>query len=85
MLKDETQTSPFDKVEPECDGLEQQDGLSILQILDKLEEVCDTLLSRFDPICFIMEKVLLIILHKNILKSFSHKKFAFDPSPDKLG
>ncbi len=52
-------------------GLEQQDGLSILQILDKLEEVCDTLLSRFDPICFIMEKVWLITLQKNILKPFT--------------
>jgi len=65
--------------------LEQQDGLSILQILDKLEEVCDTLLSRFDNFSFIMEKIWLIILHKNILKPFAHKKLAFDPSPDKLG
>jgi hypothetical protein len=65
--------------------LEQQDGLSILQILDKLEEVCDTLLSRFDPLFFILEKVWLITLHKNIFKPFTDKKFAFDSSPDKLG
>jgi hypothetical protein len=32
-----------------------------------------------------MEKVWLITLHKNILKPFTDKKFAFDPSPDKLG
>jgi hypothetical protein len=70
---------------PECEGLEQQDGLSILQILDKMEEVCDTLLSRFDTFSFIMEKVWLITLHKNILKPFTDKKFAFDPSTDKLG
>jgi hypothetical protein len=37
-----------DKVEPEFGGLEKPEGMSILQVRDKLEDVSDTLLSRFD-------------------------------------
>jgi hypothetical protein len=43
-LLDET----VDKVEPEFGGLEKPEGMSILQVRDKLEDVSDTLLSRFD-------------------------------------
>ncbi len=36
-----------DKVEPEFDGLKKQDGLSI-QVPDRLEDISNALLSRFD-------------------------------------
>jgi len=44
-----------DKVEPEFGGLAKQEATNILQILDKLEDVSDALLSRFDSFSFIME------------------------------
>jgi hypothetical protein len=53
---EDTQADPLDetvdKVEPESDGLEIQDELSILQVLDKLEDISDALLSRFDYFFF---------------------------------
>jgi hypothetical protein len=44
-----------DKVEPEFGGLEKQEATNILQVLDKLEDVSDALLSRFDFFSVIME------------------------------
>jgi hypothetical protein len=59
MPDEDTQADPLDetvdKVEPEFDGLEIQDELSILQVLDKLEDISDALLSRFDSFSFITE------------------------------
>jgi hypothetical protein len=37
-----------DKVEPEFSGHEKPEAMSILQVLDKLEDVSDALLSRFE-------------------------------------
>jgi len=52
MLEEGIQTSPkeeaVDKVEPEFDAVKKPDGLSILQIPDKLEDISNALLSRFD-------------------------------------
>jgi hypothetical protein len=49
---EDTQADPLDetvnKVEPEFGGLEKPESMSILQVLDKLEDVSDALLSRFD-------------------------------------
>ncbi len=45
----------MDKVEPEFGGLAKQEATNILQVLDKPEDVSDTLLSRFDIFSFIME------------------------------
>jgi hypothetical protein len=44
-----------DKVEPEFGGLAKQEATTILQVLDKPEDVSDALLSRFDIFSFIME------------------------------
>jgi hypothetical protein len=52
MPDEDTQADPLDetvdKVEPEFGDLEKPEAMSILQVLDKLEDVSDTLLSRFD-------------------------------------
>ena len=45
----------MDKVEPEFGGLAKQEATNILQVLDKPEDVSDTLLSRFDSFSVIME------------------------------
>ena len=45
----------MDKVEPEFGGLAKQEATNIRQVLDKPEDVSDTLLSRFDSFSFIME------------------------------
>ncbi len=45
----------MDKVEPEFGGLAKQEATTILQVLDKPEDVSDALLSRFDIFSFIME------------------------------
>ena len=37
---------------PEVDGLEAQEG--ILQILDRLEEIADTLITRWEHLIFII-------------------------------
>ncbi len=56
MPDEDTQADPLDetvdKVEPEFGVLEKPEGMSILQVLDKLEDVCDPLLSRFDFFVF---------------------------------
>ncbi len=46
-----------DKVEPEFGDLEKPEAMSILQVLDKLEDVSDALLSRFDSFSFITEQL----------------------------
>ena len=52
MSEEDIQTSPkeeaVDRVKPEFDALKKQDGLSILQIPDKLEDFSNALPSRFD-------------------------------------
>jgi hypothetical protein len=59
MPDEDTQADPLDetvdKVEPEFGDLEKPEATSILQVLDKLEDVYDTLLSRFDYFSFITE------------------------------
>jgi hypothetical protein len=59
MPDEDTQADPLDetvdKVEPEFGDLEKPEAMSILQVLDKLEDVSDALLSRFDSFFFIME------------------------------
>ncbi len=59
MPDEDTQADPLDetvdKVELEFGDLEKPEGMSILQVLDKLEDVSDTLLSRFDSFSFIRE------------------------------
>ena len=47
----------MDKVEPEFGGLAKQEATNILQVLDKPEDVSDTLLSRFDSFSVIMEYI----------------------------
>jgi hypothetical protein len=51
-ISEDIQTSPLeeavDKVEPDFDALKKPDGLSILQIPDKLEDISNALLFRFD-------------------------------------
>jgi hypothetical protein len=57
MPDEDTQADPLDetvdKVDPEFGDLEKPEGMSILQVLDKLEDVSDALLSRFESFCFI--------------------------------
>jgi hypothetical protein len=52
MPDEDTQADPLDatvdKVEPEFGGLKKPEAMSILQVLDKLEDVSDALLSRFE-------------------------------------
>ena len=59
MPGEDTQADPLDetvdKVEPEFGGLKKPEAMSILQVLDKLEDVSDALLSRFDFFSVIME------------------------------
>ncbi len=59
MPDEDTQADPLDetvdKVEPEFGGLQKPEATSILQVLDKLEDVSDALLSRFDSFSFISE------------------------------
>jgi hypothetical protein len=59
MPDEDTQADPLDetvdKVESEFGDLENPEGMSIHQVLDKLEDVSDTLLSRFDSFSFILE------------------------------
>ena len=57
MPDEDTQADPLDetvdKVDPEFGGLEKPEAMSILQVLDKLEDVSDALLSRFESFSFI--------------------------------
>jgi hypothetical protein len=57
MLDEDTQADPLDetvdKVEPEFGGLEKREAMSSLQV-DKVEDVSDALLCRFDTFSFIM-------------------------------
>jgi hypothetical protein len=59
MPDEDTQADPLDetvdKVDPEFGGLEKPEAMSILQVLDQLEDVSDALLSRFDSFSFIRE------------------------------
>ena len=52
MPDEDTQADPLDdtvdKVKPEFGDLEKPEAMSILQVLDKLEDVSDALLSRFE-------------------------------------
>ncbi len=52
MSEEDIQTSPIeeavDKVEPDFGAVKKPDGLSILQVPDKLEDISNDLLSRFD-------------------------------------
>jgi hypothetical protein len=61
MPDEDTQADPLDetmdKVDPEFGDLEKPEGMSILQVLDKLEDVSDALLSRFDSFSVIMEYI----------------------------
>ncbi len=45
----------MDKVEPEFGGLAKQEATNILQVLDKPEDVSESVLSRFDIFSFIIE------------------------------
>ncbi len=59
MPDEDTQVYPLDetvdKVEPEFGGLEKREAVSSLHVLDKVEDVSDALLCRFDTFSFIME------------------------------
>jgi hypothetical protein len=59
MPDEDTQADPLDEtvdnVETEFGDNEKPEAMSILQVLDKLEDVSDTLLSRFDSFSFITE------------------------------
>jgi hypothetical protein len=59
MPGEDTQADPLDEtvdnVEPEFGDLEKPEAMSILQVLVKLEDVSDALLSRFDSFTFIRE------------------------------
>jgi hypothetical protein len=44
----DTLDDTVDKFKPEFGDIENTEAMSILQVLDKLEDVSDTLLSRFD-------------------------------------
>ena len=61
MPDEDTQADPLDetmdKVDPEFGDLEKPEGMSSLQVLDKLEDVSDALLSRFDSFSVIMEYI----------------------------
>jgi hypothetical protein len=52
MPDEDTLADPLDdtvdKVKPEFGDLEKPEAMSILKVLDKLEDVSDILLSRFD-------------------------------------
>ena len=56
MPEEDTQADPLDetvdKVEPEFGGLEKREAMSSLQV-DKVEDVSDALLSRFESFSFI--------------------------------
>ncbi len=73
MPDEDTQADPLDetvdKVEPEFGDLEKPEAMSILQVLDKLEDVSDTLLSRFDSFSFIREKLCINISGISIIDS----------------
>ena len=72
MPDEDTQADPLDetvdKVDPEFGDLEKPEGMSILQVLDKLEDVSDALLCRFDTFYFIME--LLWYFNNQFMKKF---------------
>ncbi len=59
MPDEDTRADPLDetvnKDEPEFGDLEKPEAMSILQVLDKLEDVSDALRSRFDSFSFIRE------------------------------
>jgi hypothetical protein len=59
MPDEDTQAYPLDetvdKVEPEFGGLEKREAMSSLHILNKVEDVSDDFLCRFDTFSFIME------------------------------
>ena len=63
-LLDET----VDKVEPEFGGLENREAMSSLHVLNKVEDVSDALLCRFDTFYFIME--LLWYFNNQFMKKF---------------
>ncbi len=52
MPDQDTQAFPLDetvdKVEPELGGLEKREAMSSLHVLNKVEDVSDALLCRFD-------------------------------------
>ncbi len=45
----------MDKVEPEFGGLAKQEATNIHQVLDKPDDVSESVLSRFDIFSFIIE------------------------------
>jgi hypothetical protein len=51
-----------DKIDREFGGLEKPEAMSILQVLDKLEDISDALLSRFEFFFYDPLDVLLTIL-----------------------
>ena len=57
MPDEDTQADPLDetvdKVDPKFGGLKKPEAMSILQVLDKLEDVSDALLSWFESFSFI--------------------------------
>jgi hypothetical protein len=59
MPDEDTQAYPLDetvdKVEPEFGDLKKREAMSSLHVLNKVEDVSDSLLSRFDTFSFIME------------------------------
>ncbi len=52
----------MDKVEPEFGGLAKQEATNILQVLDKMEDISEALLSRFDIFSLIQNMVIMLLL-----------------------
>ncbi len=73
MPDEDTLADPLDetvdKVESEFGDLENPEAMSIFQVLDKLEDVSDTLLSRFDSFSFISELLCFNIFGISIIDS----------------
>ncbi len=73
MPDEDTLDDPLDetvyKVESEFGDLENPEAMSIFQVLDKLEDVSDTLLSRFDSFSFISELLCFNIFGISIIDS----------------
>ena len=72
MPDEDTQAYPLDetvdKVEPESGDLEKREAMSSLHVLNKVEDVSDALLCRFDTFYFIME--LLWYFNNQFMKKF---------------
>jgi hypothetical protein len=51
-----------DKVEPEFGGFAKQEATNILQVLDKMEDISEALLSRFDIFSLIQNMVIMLLL-----------------------